>query len=65
MPFLPGDSLLFAAGTIAALGVLNIWLLILLLCAAAFLGDSLNFSIGKFLGVKVFDKDYRFLNISI
>lgn len=61
MPFLPGDALLFAAGTLAASGVLNIWLLIVMLCAAAFLGDSVNFSIGKFLGVKVFDKDYRFI----
>ena len=59
MPFLPGDSLLFAAGAIAAFGVLNIWLLVLLLCIAAFLGDSVNFSIGKLLGKKVFDRDYR------
>ena len=61
MPFLPGDSLLFAAGAIAALGALNIWFLIILLCAAAFLGDSVNFSIGKFLGNKVFEKNYRLI----
>ncbi len=60
MPFLPGDSLLFASGTLAALGVMNIWVLVLLLCVAAFLGDSVNFSIGSFLGKKVFERDYRF-----
>ena len=60
-PFLPGDSLLFAAGAIAALGILNIWLLVGLLIIAAFLGDSLNYSIGKFLGKKVFERNYRFI----
>ncbi|MBO9701945.1 MAG: DedA family protein [Sporocytophaga sp.] len=61
MPFLPGDSLLFAAGTFAALGSLNLGLLILLLFIAAFLGDTLNYFIGNFIGPKVFSKDYRFL----
>lgn len=61
MPFLPGDSLLFAAGTFAALGSLNLWLLILLLFIAAFLGDTLNYFIGNFIGPKVFSKDYRLL----
>lgn len=61
-PFLPGDSLLFAAGAIAALGIINIWLLVVLLCVAAILGDSVNYSIGKFFGAKVFDKNYRFIN---
>jgi membrane-associated protein len=60
-PFLPGDSLLFTAGAIAALGILNIWMLVGLLIVAAFLGDSLNYSIGKFLGKKVFEKNYRFI----
>ncbi len=55
-PFLPGDSLLFAAGTFASLGSLNvIWLFITLL-AAAILGDTINYSIGKFLGSKAFEK---------
>lgn len=61
-PFLPGDSLLFAAGAMAALGIMNIWLLVVLLCVAAILGDSINYSIGKFFGVKVFEKNYRFIN---
>ena len=61
-PLLPGDSLLFAAGALAALGAINIWLLIIILCVAAILGDSLNYSIGKFIGIKVFEKNYRFIN---
>lgn len=55
MPFLPGDSLLFAAGTFAALGSLNIWLLIGLLIAAAFLGDTANYSIGHYLGARAYN----------
>ncbi len=61
-PFLPGDSLLFAAGAIAALGVMNIWLLIGLLCIAAILGDGVNYKIGKYIGTDVFKKNYRFIN---
>jgi len=60
-PFLPGDSLLFAAGAIAALGILNIWILIGLMCIAAILGDSVNYSTGKFFGAKVFERNYRFI----
>lgn len=55
MPFLPGDSLLFAAGTFAALGSLNIWLLVGLLIAAAFLGDTVNYSIGHYLGDRAYN----------
>jgi len=55
MPFLPGDSLLFAAGTFAALGSLNIWGLIGLLIAAAFLGDTVNYSIGHYLGDRAYN----------
>lgn len=52
MPFLPGDSLLFAAGTFAAMGSLNIFVLIGLLFIAAVLGDTLNYAVGKLLGVR-------------
>jgi membrane-associated protein len=49
-PFLPGDSLLFAAGALAALGSLNIWIIVPLLIVAAILGDTSNYWIGHFFG---------------
>ena len=54
-PFLPGDSLLFAAGAIAALGSLHIWGVVLLLIVAAVLGDTVNYWIGHFFGRKLVD----------
>lgn len=62
-PFLPGDSLLFAAGTIAAMpgNPLNIVYIIPLLITAAFAGDNTNYFIGRFLGHKVYERNYRLI----
>jgi membrane-associated protein len=62
-PFLPGDSLLFAAGTIAAMAgePLSIVIVIPILIAAAFLGDNTNYFFGRFLGHKVYEKNYRLI----
>ncbi len=54
LPFLPGDSMLFAAGSIAAMGGMNIFVLVGLLILAAVLGDFVNFEIGKHFGQKLF-----------
>ena len=53
-PFLPGDSLLFAAGGIAAVGGMNVHIMVLILLIAAILGDAVNFMIGKYFGAKLF-----------
>jgi membrane-associated protein len=63
-PFLPGDSLLFAAGALAAVdttGTLNVALLFLVLAAAAIGGDTVNYFIGSFIGLKIFEKNIPFL----
>ena len=58
MPYLPGDSLLFVAGALAGAGYLNIEFLLILLVAAAILGDSLNYWIGHSIGMKILEKNY-------
>ncbi len=62
-PFLPGDSLLFAAGVFASMGKLNVAGIIVMLCAAAILGDTINYAVGRFLGPRIFrGENVRFLN---
>jgi len=56
MPFLPGDSILFIAGTVAATADLNVHLLVIVLIAAAILGDTINYSVGHYIGPRAFDK---------
>jgi membrane-associated protein len=58
-PFLPGDSLLFAAGALAATGALDLRLVVLLLLVAAIAGDAVNYSTGRYLGPRVFSRDAR------
>ena len=60
-PFLPGDSLIFAAGTFAGMGDLDVSLLFLLLSTAAVLGDTVNYWIGHYIGPRAFSGEIRFL----
>jgi membrane-associated protein len=53
-PFLPGDSLLFATGALAATGALDLTLVSVLLIAAAILGDAVNYSVGRYVGPRIF-----------
>jgi membrane-associated protein len=65
-PFLPGDSLLFALGALAAVdasGTLSPWWLSLLLCAAAILGNTTNYAIGRAIGEHAFSGRYRFIRL--
>lgn len=60
-PFLPGDSLLFAAGTFAALGALDVHLVTVLLIIAAIVGDTVNYWVGAYIGPRAFGGNVRFL----
>jgi membrane-associated protein len=60
-PFLPGDSLIFAAAALAAQTILDPWWIFILLTVAGILGDSVNYAIGKAIGPRVFKQDMRFL----
>lgn len=61
-PFLPGDTLLFIGGAFAALGKMDVWLLMALLIVAAVTGNTLNYWIGQKVGHKVFTHDYKWLD---
>jgi membrane-associated protein len=61
-PFLPGDSLLFAAGALSARGDLSIAAMLALLMFAAFAGNTVNYAVGRFIGPRVFTGTYRLLN---
>jgi membrane-associated protein len=56
LPFLPGDSILFIAGTVVATADLNVHVLVVVLMTAAILGDTVNYSVGHYIGPRVFDK---------
>ncbi len=62
MPFLPGDSLLFVGGAFCATGMMSLPLLITLLLIAAVLGNTINYHVGRFIGPKVFDAHWRWLD---
>lgn len=62
MPFLPGDSLLFAAGAFASRGALNPWVLTVLLTIAAVIGDTVNYWIGRYFGPRAFRENSKLLN---
>src|ERR1700720_377863 len=61
-PFLPGDSLLFAAGALCATGELSIMAMLGLLVFAAFAGNTVNYGVGRFIGPRVFQSSHRLLN---
>ncbi|MFC4418882.1 VTT domain-containing protein [Cupriavidus pampae] len=62
LPFLPGDSLLFIAGAMCATGAMNEWMLSGLLLVAAITGNTVNYMVGSWIGPKVFEHQWRFLD---
>ena len=60
-PFLPGDSLLFAAGALAGAGLLHLGLLMIILFSAAVIGDNLNFAIGNFIGHRLIESKKKWI----
>jgi len=62
LPFLPGDSLLFIAGAMCATGAMNEWVLSGLLLVAAISGNTVNYMVGSWIGPKVFEHEWRFLD---
>jgi membrane-associated protein len=62
-PILPGDSLLFAGGALAALGSLNVWIMGLIIFVAAVLGDMVNYWAGHYFGARIFKPNARFLKV--
>jgi membrane-associated protein len=61
LPYLPGDSMLFVAGTLAGAGYLNVEILVITLLAAAILGDTVNYWIGHTIGMKVLERKHSFV----
>lgn len=62
MAFLPGDSLLFVAGAVAASGAMNVWMLMFVCTVAAIIGNTVNYHIGRWLGHKVYDGTIRWID---
>jgi membrane-associated protein len=56
-PFLPGDSLIFAAGALAAMGSFDVWILFIVFASAAIIGDTLNYWLGHYFGPRLFKRD--------
>lgn len=62
MAFLPGDSLLFVAGAVASSGAMNLWVLMATVTAGAVLGNTVNYYIGRWLGNRIYDGSFRWID---